>query len=341
MKTLVIVVLCVLVAEAIKFIPNHPLIAYEGRVDRSNEYAYKYDWSGVSVKAKFTNATSLRIIIDQGNNHCNVILNGQIFEDQFAFDNLKPYNVYDLVIAKRTEAFVGIITFQGLTLNDGAQLVAIAQSGRRIEFIGDSITCGYGDVGKYPCSFSPETEDNYVSYGPRIARSFGAELHLEAWSGKGLVRNYGDPNITSKMPMPVYLPWTLATDFVSQWNFTSWIPDGIVINLGTNDFSTMPHPPQDIFQPAYVSLIASLRSRYGRSDLPIFAVCGPLIGDPCCQYVENVSKMESNVHFVNLQNILSFPQDYGCDGHPNYIGHEIMATKTIPYIESVLGWKTQ
>eukprot|EP01119_Soliformovum_irregulare_P010140 TRINITY_DN2472_c0_g4_i2.p1 TRINITY_DN2472_c0_g4~~TRINITY_DN2472_c0_g4_i2.p1 ORF type:complete len:174 (-),score=28.82 TRINITY_DN2472_c0_g4_i2:721-1209(-) len=162
MKTLVIVVLCVLVAEAIKFIPNHPLIAYEGRVDRSNEYAYKYDWSGVSVKAKFTNATSLRIIIDQGNNHCNVILNGQIFEDQFAFDNLKPYNVYDLVIAKRTEAFVGIITFQGLTLNDGAQLVAIAQSGRRIEFIGDSITCGYGDVGKYPCSFSPETEDNYV-----------------------------------------------------------------------------------------------------------------------------------------------------------------------------------
>lgn len=60
--------------------------------------------------------------------------------------------------------------------------------------------------------------------------------------------NHGDPNVTSVDPFPVYYPRTLASVPNSQWNF-QYIPDAIVINLGTNDYSTKPQPPANIFVP--------------------------------------------------------------------------------------------
>jgi len=43
--------------------------------------------------------------------------------------------------------------------------------------------------------------------------------------------------------------------------------------------------------------------------------------------VEEVAKanIEDNVYFINMQKILTYPDDYGCDGHPNVAGHAKMA----------------
>jgi hypothetical protein len=71
---------------------------------------------------------------------------------------------------------------------------------------------------------------------------------LEAWSGKGLVRNAGDKNITSIDPFPIYYGRALANDPQSQWDFSKWIPDAVFINLGTNDYGSEPHPPQELFE---------------------------------------------------------------------------------------------
>jgi hypothetical protein len=80
--------------------------------------------------------------------------------------------------------------------------------------MGASFTCGYGVEGHHPCSFSPYTE-NYSkysngsqscwscfvvmscssvlfpvcrTYAAVIARTVGAQYHVECWSGKGVVR---------------------------------------------------------------------------------------------------------------------------------------------------------
>jgi len=182
-----------------------------------------------------------------------------------------------------------------------------------------------------------------MSYGPIVSRKMNLEYHLEAWSGKGLVRNYGDKNITSAMPFPKYYPYTLANNRTEVWNFTSWVPDAVVINLGTNDYSTQPIPPQDIFEPAYKEFVAYIQGQYvANPNLYFFLVCGPMIGDPCCQYVQNVVndlfQSGQSVYYVNLQNSLNYPMDEGCDGHPNVLGHQIMANITSMTISKVTGW---
>lgn len=131
------------------------------------------------------------------------------------------------------------------------------------------------------------TENNFVAYGSLTAQAFDAELHLEAWSGKGVVRfdfphkimnrNYGYPNITSPDPLPSYWNLTLANNASSLWDFSSWIPDAVVINLGTNDYSTQPSPPQNIFEGAYKEFVSIMQKQYS-PQTPIFLVCGPMIG---------------------------------------------------------------
>jgi len=137
--------------------------------------------------------------------------------------------------------------------------------------------------------------------------------------------------------MPSYWNKTLANSAAATttWNFTSWIPQAVVINLGTNDYSTTPYPPQSVFQDAYLNFINEIQQDYG-SQVEIFLVCGPLIGNPCCQYVQNVSEL-ANVNYINMQNILN-STDYGCDGHPNVDGHRKMFDVAFPIIQKVMQW---
>lgn len=97
-------------------------------------------------------------------------------------------------MTKRTEADMGITRFMGFVLEDNGELFPLSETpNRRIEFIGNSITCGYGTEGNNKDErFKPDTENNCKSYAAILARAFSADAHFIAHSGKGLVRNYDD-----------------------------------------------------------------------------------------------------------------------------------------------------
>jgi len=210
-----------------------------------------------------------------------------------------------------------------------------------LEFFGDSITCGYGNEGILPFHWSPDTENNYLAYGPITARELNAEYNIEAWSGKGVVRNYGYPNITSPDPMPVYWNRSIAhrTDLTSVWSFKTWTPNAIIINLGTNDYSTAPVPPAPIFIQGYVSLINNILNSYTTaSPAPVIVLlCGPLASGQCCDNVQRVAR-DLSLHYLDMQGILQYPQDFGCDGHPAVTGHYKMAQLLAPFLQKLLNW---
>jgi hypothetical protein len=45
------------------------------------------------------------------------------------------------------------------------------------------------------------------------------------------------------------------------WEPSSWRPDGVLILLGNNDFSTEPHPDDHVFTDAYLELLRQLRMK--------------------------------------------------------------------------------
>jgi len=250
---------------------------------------------------------------------------------------LDPVQTYTITATKRTEAVIGYIVFKGFNIDEGGLLKKPAARARRIEVVGDSITCGFGDLGHTPCGFTAQTEDETKAYGWLIGEAVNAETHVIAWNGKGLVRNWND-GAYGNYTMTRYWGYTLATvDTSDTWNFASWIPDALVINLGTNDYATQPNPSQEVFVNAYVAFVKRILNNYATKPPQIFLMCGPMITDPCCQYVQDAATA-IKATYIDVQKILVDPTDIGCASHPNVSGHQKMANIAIPVVKKVMGW---
>lgn len=88
--------------------------------------------------------------------------NGEIVAYTLTSWNQTSTVTHDLVVIRRTEASTGIVSFGGISVVSTAVNLAskpkTAARTRKIEAIGDSLTCGYGDLGTYPCTWSTSTE---------------------------------------------------------------------------------------------------------------------------------------------------------------------------------------
>jgi lysophospholipase L1-like esterase len=195
----------------------------------------------------------------------------------YLIDGLDPGAQHEVTINKNTEAQQGAVVFQGVDLH-GGHLVAPTRRPRRIEFIGDSIMCGYGDEGNNAtCPFEitvrqahdasgnvvlgddgkpidvsvPVTENQYLSFTSLTARALDADAVTVCWSGKGVALNYkekpGDPDAKSTIP-DLWSGRAIAGDMNgNKWDFKTEkpeeVPQVVVISLGTNDYARDTLPP--------------------------------------------------------------------------------------------------
>ena len=157
--------------------------------------------------------------------------------------------VHRVLIQKRTEGEWGKTTIHQFVLPAGGKLEKETdRPSRHIEFIGNSLTCGYGVEGKDRSEpYKAETENCNLSYATIIARYFDADYTLIAHSGRGVVRNYGDSVRVSAVTMKDRMLNTFDMDLDKKWDFKTYKPDLVVINLGSNDFSTGLYPLEDEF----------------------------------------------------------------------------------------------
>lgn len=331
---------------------DNPNIQYIGRFNFSNPKKPVYDWAGVQIRAKFE-GTSCAVRLEDNFNEYAVIIDNyaprllkvDTSKIRVVATGLSAAVPHTILIQKRTEPLVGKGEFLGFILDKGCTLLPPEnRPEKRIEFIGNSITSGYGDEGDSTgCSFSVETENAAMSYAPITARILNADYSLVSFSGRGVVRNYGDINKTSIDPMPALYGRTCFYDSLTQWNFKKWVPQAVVINLGTNDFSTMPYPDKDVFQSAYVKLINRVRTLY--PNVTIFCISGPMIGEPCTGYVREVVQLEqkrlkryNDIYFVEINKSWMADNEWGCDWHPNIAGMKRMADILSAAIKLRMNW---
>lgn len=325
---------------------DDPLIIYDGRFDFSDSKSPRFDWPGSSIHTVFE-GSSIAIRLTDSNNDYNVIIDGKL-KTILRTDSSVVYNISDslspgrhgITITKRTEGIFGIASFQGFILAEGKTLHPLGlKRKRKIEFIGDSFLAGFGSDGKSPeCEFSRETENNYISYGPVLARKLKAYCNVIAISGIGIVRNHGDSTRTSILTLPNYYNKTCFNDSL-EWNFSSYQPDVVVIRLGRNDYWSKPFPKRADFKTAYIQFLKYVRSKYPNAH--IFTLCGPIRNDPHCDYINStVNEMkDKRIYFVKIDLKLKRPDDFGCQYHPNKSGHEKIAAYLEPIIKQKTGWK--
>jgi lysophospholipase L1-like esterase len=332
---------------------SNDAFTFIGRVDDRNPRAVKFDWPGVAISCSFT-GTDLTIHLKGGNrDYYNVFIDGvknsvlhPATDSVFVIRGIEGKHSHELLITKRTESDMGMGIFYGITIGTKCKIEPTKKvTTRKIEFLGNSITCGYGTEGLSGSErFRPDTENNYLSYASIVARAFNAQQSCIAHSGLGMVRNYNDRSkiSTKLLPMPARFGRTLNSDTASVWDFDRWQADAFVINLGTNDYSTLPHPDKSYFMRQYERQIDRVREIYG--NIPVFCIAGPMINEPCYSIVKEIVDTYtilhpgSRVYFVGIPKGLLNEKDYGSDYHPNYRGNKKTAAYIVPLMASVLQW---
>lgn len=326
-------------------------IRYIGRFDFNDPQHPFFDWSGVSIEAAFS-GPSLSILLKDGFNLYNVTIDGRSEilrtipeETTYLVAQDLPDEPHVVRLTKRSEAYVGAGIFSGFVLEAGHDLLEKPASvGRHIEFVGDSITTGYGNEGDSPqCWFTADTQNVAQSFAAQTADHFNAEYSIVALSGLGVVRNMRSTEASSPETAVDFLDRTVAMNPVLTWDPQNGTVDTVVVNLGTNDFSSLPFPEAEIFVEAYVDLLQQIRLRYPQA--PIFALAGPLMLGPAHAAISTaVERMrlevgDENVHFVPIEDTLDESKaDFGCDWHPNVQGHKKIAEQLVPVMADVLGW---
>jgi lysophospholipase L1-like esterase len=275
--------------------------------------------------------------------------------------NLGP-GPHSLTIVKRTESSLGGLgsagrgEFFGFRVRPGTVLTPVATPQRLLEFVGDSITCGYGDevstTDPDSYQFTSVNEDAWNTYGAITARAFAADYVAVAESGRGLIRNYG--GFTGPV-VPELYERTLPDDsFAPLWDHTRYSPDVVVVNLGTNDFSPgialdQLESHRTAFRQGYIAFLSRIRVVHPAAS--IIAVVGPMLNDSFPEGYAAWTSIQTEVaaavearHAANDIDVHYFalaPQEgpyYGEDWHPTIATHQAMADALVPFIAGVRGW---
>jgi lysophospholipase L1-like esterase len=240
---------------------------------------------------------------------------------------LKP-DVHLIRVDKLTESQSGSSTVQGF-YTSGVPLVA-ANPHRGIEFIGDSHSVGYGNTSKTRDCDSRQvhdTTDTSQAFGPVLARRLDWKYRVIAYSGYGVVRNYAGKFPAENLPYlyPRAIPGEPAPAADDGWK-----PSVIVINLGTNDFSTPLHPGEawadqaalrSDYRQRYIDFVKTLRRRQPQARIVLmgaenFYADVAAVAEATGATPAKVPKLEMT----------------GCNWHPSLKDHQAMADLLQPIV---------
>lgn len=220
----------------------------------------------------------------------------------------------------------------------------------KIEIIGDSITCGYGVDAKNELEdFSTSTEDVTRAYSYKTVTDLDADYSFVSYSGHGIISGYTAEAIKkeSELVPPYYEKFAFSrggTDdfnaFDVEWDFSRFVPDLVIINLGTNDSSYCLDKEDRIneYIARYEDFLGVVRKR--NKNAVILSILG-LMGTSLCpaveKTVENFKKNTGDEKIFTLRLTEQKPENgYGANYHPTEKSHRLAADELIAKIKEII-----
>lgn len=255
-------------------------------------------------------------------------------------------------IVKLSEAAMSTVGIKTLEVECMGDIQPTPGKEHLIEFIGDSITCGYGveDEDKNH-HFSTKTENVMKTYAYKTAEALDADYSMVSFSGYGIVSgSSGDGQKHPEQVLSLYYEklgfsygayvGKYAADVA--WDFNKRQPDLIVINLGTNDetYTKTDAAKRDEYAAGYVEFLKMVRKN--NPDATILCTLG-IMGDGLYPSLEKAVEQystesgDTNVHTMKFD-VQSPADGLAADWHPTEATHTKAADKLATEIKEVMGW---
>lgn len=242
-----------------------------------------------------------------------------------------------LEIIRRNEDWQGALRIRSLEPVSGAFDAAPALPERKLLFIGDSITAGAGtDVAFEDAGLGKPLDNARLAFPRILADRLDAQVHHVAYGGRGIIRDWrGYPTgQDSVLNAPAF--YGLASPGLDQpWDPQAFVPDAVVIGLGTNDFNPGV-PDREAFVSAYAGFVARLRSDY--PDAPILILNSPMTdgerAEVLSDYLDDVAARSGDgAHRLDTQRYEGRPSVVG---HPTDAQHIRIADEIEPVLRGLL-----
>ena len=324
---------------------NDPNISYMGRRVMTEGKDVKFNYPGFTALLNFS-GESLDMLTSPGSGFWMVEVDGgeakkmQVTpgDSILSIATSLPEGEHSARVTYCIEGFEFNPEVRGFILPEGGRLLPQDPKGDlKIEFIGNSITCGYGtEAAGADIHFSYDTENHCLGYAYLTARELDADFNMVCRSGIGVYRNFDGPREGSaEGTMPLEYGNALLYDADEPWDFSSFIPDIVCVNLGTNDTSTDNYDIT-LFGKAYGEFVDRLRGYYPKAKIVLLT--GSMLGGKELRDVktalDDISASREGVYRFDMT-----PQDgslgYGADYHPSAQQAQKMASELTAYLRKL------
>jgi hypothetical protein len=253
-----------------------------GRVKPSSDgLIFDNSCATLEFQGFMTGEVSLNVSIDRGGYgfaYFTVYLDGVRLSERFyvkgtnqkiTIANFTGNYFHTVKIVKQTEFKWAVSTITSLDFK-GYLIEAPAEKEHYIEFLGDSLTAAYGNIGKpgdTPAD-SPKFQDGTKSYAYLFAESVDADYSMISRSAVGLSQCW-----TNSPIIDYYKAYSKDRSKEEFDTKTARKPDLIVLHLGANDYN-VGGSNETNFVTRGKELMNHLRSSYG-TDVPIIWAYDP------------------------------------------------------------------
>lgn len=292
--------------------------------------------------------------------HFAIYVNGEEVVNDMMNKLEKTYTVFEseeeeqctVKVVKLSESAQSTMGIKTIEVTSKGDIAPTENQEKLIEFIGDSITCGYGvEDENRDNHFKTGTENATKTYAYKTAEALGADYSFVSFSGYGIISGYTATGTkVAEQTLPQYydkLGFSYGA-YLGQspneytWDFSKRQPDVIVVNLGTNDdsYTGSKTDRQDEYVTEYIKFLKTIRAN--NPDATIICTLG-IMGDrlfPSVSKAMETYKMETgdtNIHSLKFD-VQAAADGYAADWHPTEATHTKAAEKLTAEIKNIMGW---